>query len=63
MRDDRPWVGDQVHDEDADREGIVTDVQRGTVYILRALHGPDQWENRNGDHLKITVPLRDRLRF
>ncbi|MGW3735743.1 hypothetical protein [Streptomyces sp. NPDC005148] len=63
MRDGRPWVGDQVHDEDADREGIVTDVQGGTVYVLRSVHGHDQWQNRNGDHLTITVPLQDRVRF
>ncbi|TDT42808.1 hypothetical protein EV562_101780 [Streptomyces sp. BK208] len=25
------WVGDLIHDEDADRRGIVTDVCGGTV--------------------------------
>lgn len=58
-----PWVGDQVRDEDARREGIVTDVQWGTVYILRAVNGPDQWQNRNGGQLTVTVPLRDRAEF
>lgn len=33
-------MGDQVYDPEADREGIVTDVQRGSVFILRLLHGP-----------------------
>ncbi|MFD8685387.1 hypothetical protein [Streptomyces sp. NPDC059651] len=63
MKDGRPWVGDQVYDEDADREGIVSDVQGGSVYILRSVYGHDQWQNLNGDRLKITVSLQDRVRF
>ncbi|TJZ94433.1 hypothetical protein [Actinacidiphila oryziradicis] len=54
-----PWVGDQVHDEDAGREAIVTNVINGTYY-LRPLVGGGQWENENPERLRITVPRRDR---
>ncbi|WP_199821138.1 hypothetical protein [Streptomyces fulvoviolaceus] len=39
MTEERPrvWVGDQVHDANADREGIVTDVKGGT-YVLRPVY-------------------------
>ncbi|MFC4503407.1 MULTISPECIES: hypothetical protein [Streptomyces] len=36
MTDERqPWVGDLIHDKDADRRGIVTDVRVGAVWVLR----------------------------
>ncbi|MDX3855057.1 MULTISPECIES: hypothetical protein [unclassified Streptomyces] len=38
-----PWVGDLIHDEDADRRGIVTDVQGGAVWVLRPELGPGRW--------------------
>ncbi|MFF1422410.1 hypothetical protein [Streptomyces sp. NPDC058280] len=60
MKNGKAWVGDQIRDEDSEREGIVTDVRRGTIYILRPLYGPGQWENRNVDRLTVTVPLSDR---
>lgn len=32
-----PWVGDQVYDANADKEGVITDVKNGT-YILRPIN-------------------------
>ncbi|WP_405459666.1 hypothetical protein OG786_20855 [Streptomyces sp. NBC_00101] len=63
MRNGKPWVGDQVRDEEAGRDGVITDVQGGTVYVLRALRGPDQWKSRRGDRLTVVVPLQDQIEF
>ncbi|MGA5649366.1 hypothetical protein [Streptomyces seoulensis] len=35
MKDGKPWVGDAVRDGATGRKAIVTDVQRGSRYILR----------------------------
>jgi hypothetical protein len=35
----KPWIGDQVHDEEAQRDGIITDVRAG-VYVLARSTGP-----------------------
>lgn len=59
MRGGKPWVGDHVHDEETGREAIVTDVRGGTVYVLRALHGPDLWKRRNGNRLTVVVPREE----
>ncbi|MEV1096503.1 hypothetical protein AB0I87_13660 [Streptomyces sp. NPDC049952] len=59
-RDRKPWVGDQVHDEDTDREAIITDVRRKEGYILRPLHGGSEWTSTTPERLRITVPLEDR---
>ncbi|MFE7029428.1 hypothetical protein ACFU9Y_03895 [Streptomyces sp. NPDC057621] len=65
MTEDRtdPWVGDQVWDEDAGKEGVVTDV-KGVTYILRppikAYGGT--WEARDSTTLTITVTREERLR-
>ena len=29
-----PWLGDLIHDKDADRRGIVTDVRGGTLWVI-----------------------------
>jgi hypothetical protein len=51
------WVGDQVFDEDAEREGIITDVSSG-VYVLRPVAGGGpEWTNSERDRLRVTVPL------
>ncbi|MEU7265196.1 hypothetical protein AB0A84_15950 [Streptomyces albidoflavus] len=34
-----PWAGDLVHDEEADRRGIATDVRGGTGWVLRPERG------------------------
>jgi hypothetical protein len=53
-----PWVGDQVRDEDADRDGIITDV-RGGIYVLRPIYGLGEWTNENADRLTVTVPRQE----
>jgi hypothetical protein len=35
----KPWVGDLIHNEDADRRGVVTDVRGGAFRVLRPEHG------------------------
>ncbi|MFC4609705.1 hypothetical protein ACFO9E_18070 [Streptomyces maoxianensis] len=61
MNQQGPWVGDQVHDEDTGRDGIVTDV-RGGRYVLRPLYGMDEWENENAERLTVTVPRSEEKR-
>ncbi|MFC9158048.1 hypothetical protein ACFTT0_24065 [Streptomyces bauhiniae] len=48
-----PWVGDLIHDEDADRRGIVTDVRGGTLWVLRPEHGVDQWTSESPERLTL----------
>jgi len=59
----RVWVGDQVHDTDADREGIVTDVKSGT-YILRPLHThwAGTWTAPSDENLTLTLSREERLK-
>lgn len=60
-RDGKAWVGDQVHDAVAGRDGIVTDVQGGT-YLLRPVHGRvAEWTADSDKQLTITVPLDQRV--
>ncbi|MEV7867503.1 hypothetical protein AB0P17_15680 [Streptomyces sp. NPDC088124] len=56
MRDGKVWVGDQIHDKAADRDGIVTDVRSGT-YVLRPLHGGPEWTAETATELTVVVPL------
>ncbi|GGY19682.1 hypothetical protein [Streptomyces djakartensis] len=56
-----PWVGDLVHDEVADRRGVVTDVRGGTVWVLRPESGPGQWTSRRPDRLRVLKPREERL--
>ncbi|KAA0927013.1 hypothetical protein FGF04_31750 [Streptomyces apricus] len=57
------WVGDQVWDEAAEKEGVVTDVKNG-VYELRPLNRTwgETWTVRDGTKLTVTVPREERLR-
>lgn len=56
-----PWVGDQVHDDRAGRDAIVTDVRDGT-YVLRPLHGSGaRWTSDDPARLTVVVP-RDQRR-
>ncbi|WP_260637918.1 hypothetical protein [Streptomyces angustmyceticus] len=55
----KPWVGDLVHDEDAGRTGVVSDV-RGGVYVLRPENGPGQWLCDDPGRLMVVVPREQR---
>ncbi|MER6112448.1 hypothetical protein [Streptomyces hirsutus] len=57
------WVGDQVYDANADKEGVVTDVKNGT-YVLRPLHGywGHNWTAPNAEELTVTVPRQERVK-
>ncbi|WP_328673147.1 hypothetical protein [Streptomyces sp. NBC_00328] len=58
----KPWVGDQVWDEDAEKEGVVTDVKAGT-YIIREVYAwARTWTAPGPEHLKIMVTREERLR-
>lgn len=58
-----PWVGDQVHDGHANREGVITDVKKGT-YVLRPLgrYSGGTWPASDPAQLTVTVPREERLR-
>ncbi|MFF9210501.1 MULTISPECIES: hypothetical protein [unclassified Streptomyces] len=57
-----PWVGDQVHDANADREGVITDVKNG-LYILRPVHRywGETWTAADPEKLTITMSRQERL--
>ena len=56
----RPWVGDLIHDEIADRRGVVTDVRGGAVWVLRPESGPGQWTSRQPECLTMVTPREER---
>lgn len=57
------WVGDQVFDEEAHREGIVSDVKRDGTYILREIYAwALTWTTQGPDKLTVTVPRQDRIK-
>ncbi|MFH8791268.1 hypothetical protein [Streptomyces sp. NPDC017941] len=53
MSERSPWVGDLIHDEDADRRGIVTDVRGGAVWVLRPEAGPGLWTSEHPEPLTV----------
>ncbi len=55
----KPWVGDLVHDEGADRTGVVSDVRDG-VYVLRPDNGPGHWLCDAPGRLTVVVPREER---
>ncbi|OWA18331.1 hypothetical protein B9W68_05295 [Streptomyces sp. CS227] len=55
-----PWVGDLVHDEDADRRGIVTDVRGGTVWVLRPEHGVERWTSERPERLALLASREEK---
>jgi hypothetical protein len=57
------WVGDQVYDGNAGKEGIVTDV-KGGAYILRPVrpHWGETWTAANAEKLTVTVPRLERIK-
>ncbi|MFB7650457.1 MULTISPECIES: hypothetical protein [unclassified Streptomyces] len=57
------WVGDQVFDEEACREGIVSDVKRDGTYILREVClWALTWTAQDPDKLTVTVPREERIK-
>jgi hypothetical protein len=55
-------VGDQVYDEVAHKEGIVTDVKGGT-FILRELYSwALTWTAPSAENLRVTVSREQRLK-
>lgn len=56
------WVGDQVWDEDADKEGIVTDVKGGTFVLHEVYARALTWTAPGPERLKITITREERLR-
>ncbi|WP_049570403.1 hypothetical protein [Streptomyces sp. SBT349] len=54
-----PWIGDEVHDEDAGRDGIVTDVRDG-IYVLRPPLGTTEWTSAHPHRLTVVVPREQR---
>ncbi|MER7664522.1 MULTISPECIES: hypothetical protein [unclassified Streptomyces] len=48
-----PWVGDLIHDEDADRRAIVTDVSGGTLWVLRPEYGVGLWTSEHPERLTL----------
>lgn len=61
-KEGRAWVGDLIHDEDADRRGIVADVRGGATWELRPEHGPGQWTSQRPDRLRVIKTREERLR-
>ncbi|WP_328981791.1 hypothetical protein OG258_20055 [Streptomyces mirabilis] len=61
MRAGKPWIGDQVYDHEAERNGIITDVQGGT-YVLRPLAGGGaEWTAPSDEKLSVSVPRPERI--
>ncbi|CAM5736255.1 hypothetical protein [Streptomyces hirsutus] len=61
MSDERsPWVGDLIHDKDADRRGIVTDVRGGSLWGLRPELGPGKpWTSDRPERLGLVTPREE----
>ncbi|MEU6449577.1 hypothetical protein [Streptomyces sp. NPDC046979] len=56
------WVGDQVFDEMAGKEGVVTDV-KGGLFILREVYAwALTWTAEDSEKLTVTVPREERLK-
>ncbi|MEV6457105.1 hypothetical protein AB0M66_00525 [Streptomyces albidoflavus] len=56
-----PWVGDLVHDEEAGRRGIVTDVLGGTVWVVRPEYGVERWTSERPERLTLLTPREEML--
>ncbi|MET9778493.1 hypothetical protein ABZ023_30315 [Streptomyces sp. NPDC006367] len=57
-----PWVGDQVHDAEAGKEGVVTDVRNGT-YILREVHSWSLlWTVPDAERLTVVMTREERIK-
>ncbi|WP_405971382.1 hypothetical protein OG496_16425 [Streptomyces sp. NBC_00988] len=65
MTNDKPrvWVGDQVYDADAGREGIVTDVTGDGTYVLGPVHmWTGTWTAPGDEELEVTLSREERNR-
>ncbi|MGW1714568.1 hypothetical protein [Streptomyces sp. NPDC002156] len=65
MTDAKPkvWVGDQVHDVNTDKEGVVTDVKSDGTYVLRPLYVRFRtWTVPNADELEVTLSRDEQIR-
>ncbi|MDC2953407.1 hypothetical protein PO587_02935 [Streptomyces gilvifuscus] len=65
MNETKPkaWVGDQVYDGDAGKEGIVSDVKSDGTYVLREVYGMlPTWTAPGDEKLEVTVSREERLR-
>ncbi|MEV0904972.1 hypothetical protein [Streptomyces hokutonensis] len=59
----RAWVGDQVYDADAGREGIVTDVMGDGTYVLGPIHmWTATWTAPSDEKLEVVLPRHERLK-
>ncbi|MEU6179643.1 hypothetical protein [Streptomyces coeruleorubidus] len=59
----KAWVGDQVYDADAGKEGIVSDVKRDGTYILRAVDSfALRWKAPSAEKLTVTEPRLERVK-
>ncbi|MER6853474.1 hypothetical protein AB0A81_40395 [Streptomyces flaveolus] len=59
----RPWVGDQVYDANAGKEGIVNDVRSDGTYILREVYSwALTWTTPDAERLSVTVPRHERVK-
>ncbi|MFD4261790.1 hypothetical protein ACFWR9_30265 [Streptomyces sp. NPDC058534] len=57
-----PWVGDQVYDAKAGKEGVVTDVKNG-MYILREMYSwALTWTASDAELLSVTVSRKERIK-
>lgn len=62
MTEERPrvWVGDQVWDDDAGREGIVTDVQGGMYIIGPVYMWAATWTATGDEKLEVVLSREER---
>nr|WSY55856.1 hypothetical protein OG999_40790 [Streptomyces sp. NBC_00886] len=57
----RVWVGDQVYDADADRDGIVTDVTSDGTYVLGPIHmWTATWTAPSDEKLEVALSREER---
>jgi len=64
MTEERPRVGigDQVWDDDAGREGIVTDMQGGTYVIGPVYMWAATWTAPSDEKLEVVLSREERLK-
>ena len=62
MTEERPrvWVGDQVYDADAGKEGIVTDVQDGTYVMGPVYMWTATWTAASDEKLEVVLSREER---
>lgn len=59
MKNGQAWVGDTVHDACTGRSAIVTDVRKGSEFILRPVWGDGpHWTAEDPRKLTVVEPLQ-----